>query len=500
MFPFVPFSLNRFRLTPVRVLPACALIGALLGAGSAAAANTSHDFNQLPEIGTAAASTLSIEKEMEYGDAYMRMLRASMPVISDPLLSEYIQDLGHRLVANASDVRTPFNFILIQNRDINAFAFFGGHVAIHSGLFLHARNESELASVMAHEIAHVTQRHLARSMEEQAKNSPATLAALIGSMMLAIAAPEAGIAAIHATTAASAQGQINYTRSNEKEADRIGIATLAKSGFDVQAMPRFFGRLADQYRYASKPPAMLLTHPLPESRITDSRSRAAQYAPHKVGTSARYQLARSRIIARYANLESDAALDWFDRELKKNDPTRRDALNYGKALVYIDAGQYQKAHALLDPLLAKDPTNRFYIDSATDLDLHQKHYDKAINRLKSALKSYPNQNVLNLNLANALQEANRNSESISILTRYTYDNPDDPNGWHLLAQAQAAVGRRDAELAARAELLALRGAWEKAIQMYIQASQIVEVNSLDQARYDARIDQLRLARQRFSNL
>ncbi|AJR07692.1 M48 family peptidase [Photobacterium gaetbulicola] len=477
--------------------PAYLLISALLGTSVAAPAN---DLSSLPDIGTAAAATLSIEKEMEYGDAYMRMIRASMPVISDPLLSEYIQDLGHRLVANANDVRTPFNFFMIQNRDINAFAFFGGHVAIHSGLFLHANTESELASVVAHEIAHVTQRHLARSMEDQARKSPATLAALIGSMMLAIASPEAGIAAIHATTAASAQGQINYTRSNEKEADRIGIATLSKSGFDVQAMPRFFGRLADQYRYVSTPPPMLLTHPLPESRITDSRSRANQFPARQVQTSQRYQLARARIVARYAGIDNNAALDWLERQARRGNAVMQDAVNYGKALVYIDSEQYEKAHALLDPLLAKEPNNRFYIDSATDLDLHQKHYERAIARLEAALKANPNNKVLRLNLANALQEADRSNESIPILTRYTYDNPNDPNGWHLLAQAQAANGRRDAELAARAELLALRGAWEKAIQLYIQASQIVEVNSLDQARYDARIDQLRLARQRVANL
>ncbi|MGF1702785.1 M48 family metalloprotease [Photobacterium makurazakiensis] len=483
-----------FRFTKA---PAFILISALLGTSFPASTNS---INSLPEIGMAAASTLSIEKEIEYGDAYMRMIRASMPVVSDPLLSEYIQDLGHQLVANASDVRTPFNFFMIQNREINAFAFFGGHVAIHTGLFLHANTESELASVVAHEIAHITQRHLARSMEDQAKKSPATMAALIGSLMLAIASPEAGIAAIHATTAASAQGQINYTRSNEKEADYIGIRTLAKSGFDVQAMPRFFGRLADQYRYASTPPQMLLTHPLPESRVTDSRERANQYPSNQVQESLRYELARARIIARYAGIDGNAALDWFERRLKRANGATRDALNYGKALVYIDTGKYQQAHALLDPLLAAEPNNRFYIDSATDLDLYEKQFDRAISRLENALKATPNHKVLSLNLAHALQEADRNNESIPILTRYTYDNPQDANGWHLLAQAQAANGRRDAELAARAELMALRGAWEKAIQFYIQASQLVDINSLDQARYDARIDQLRLARSRFANL
>lgn len=488
------FIINMFRFTKA---PIYLLLSALLGSGVTAQA---ENFNNLPEIGTTAASTLTIEKEMEYGDAYMRMLRASMPVIGDPLLSEYVQDLGHRLVANADDVRTPFNFFLIRNREINAFAFFGGHVAIHSGLFLYAKNESELASVIAHEIAHVTQRHLARSMEDQAKKSPATMAAMIGSLMLAIASPEAGIAAIHATTAASAQGRINYTRSNEKEADRIGINTLAKSGFDVQAMPRFFGRLADQYRYASTPPAMLLTHPLPESRISDTRNRANQYPARRVETSERYQLARARIVARFAGIDSEAALDWFNRQLKKVNGKQKAALNYGKALVYIDSGKYQQAREILTPLLKAEPDNRFYIDAATDLDIYENKFDQAITRLENALKANPNHSVLRLNLANALQKAGRSAESIPVLTRYTYDNSDDSNGWYLLSQGYANIGRRDAELAARGELMALRGQWDKAIQHYIEASQLVDVNSLDQARYDARIDQLRTARARFANL
>lgn len=205
----------------------------------------------------------------------MRMLRASRPIINDPLLNEYVSSLGHRLVANASDVKTPFHFFLIRNKEINAFAFFGGYVALHTGLFLYAQNESELASVVAHEIAHITQRHLARAMEDQARKSPLTIAALIGSLMLAVAAPEAGIAAAQATTAASIQSRINYTRSNEQEADRIGIDTLARAGFNPKAMPVFFGRMLEQYRYASKPPEFLLTHPLPESRITESRARAS---------------------------------------------------------------------------------------------------------------------------------------------------------------------------------------------------------------------------------
>ncbi|NAW68336.1 beta-barrel assembly-enhancing protease, partial [Vibrio sp. V28_P6S34P95] len=436
---------------------------------------------ELPDIGTVAGSTLTIDQERIYGDAYMRMLRNSKPIINDPVIHEYIDTLGHRLVANADDVKTPFTFFMIRDRNINAFAFFGGYVALHSGLFLHAQSESELASVMAHEIAHVTQRHLARSMEEQARRSPATMAALAGSLLLAIAAPEAGIAAITATTAGSMQSQINYTRSNEKEADRFGIATLAKAGFDVQAMPRFFGRLADEYRYASTPPPMLLTHPLPEDRITDSRARVQQYANIPVAPSLNYHLARARVVARYAGISSDAALDWFTRTQKKSPESIKDAFDYGRALVYLDTKQYKKAEPLLQALLITSPDNNFYLDAMTDLLIETTRTKEAQQQLAQALQQKPNNRVLIINYANALIKEERYADTTRLLQRYTHDNPNDSNGWNLLAEASHHQGNEPEELAARAELLALAANWNKAIQYYTQASQLASLGSLEQA-------------------
>jgi predicted Zn-dependent protease len=454
----------------------------------------------LPDIGTAAAGTLTIDQELIYGDAYMRMLRASKPVIHDPLLSEYVQTLGHTLVANANDVKTPFNFFMIRDRDINAFAFFGGYVALHSGLFLHANSESELASVMAHEIAHVTQRHLARSMEDEARRSPATIAALAGSLLLAIAAPQAGMAAITATTAGAMQTSINYTRSNEKEADRFGMATLAKAGFDVQAMPRFFGRLAEQYRYASTPPAMLLTHPLPEARLTDSRLRAQRYSPVRLGPSIEYHLAKARVIARYAGIDSAAALDWYARKMKKAPEALRPALEYGQALVYLDTNQLDKAEPILLKLLKQDALNEFYLDALSDLFIARQQPEKAIQMLKKALDKKPDNPVLTINYANALTENRAYNQALPLLQRYTHNHPQDINGWQLLAKASAEQGITDQELASRAEMFALRANWDKAIQYYTKASQLVELGSLKQARYDARIDELLVQREKFQSL
>ncbi|WP_428771811.1 M48 family metalloprotease [Vibrio sp.] len=474
----------------------CLCIAAILHSPANVLANPSD----LPEMGTAASSTLTIDQELIYGDAYMRMLRSSQPVVSDPVLNSYIDTLGHRLVANANDVKTPFTFIMIQDRNINAFAFFGGYVALHSGLFLHAQSESELASVVAHEIAHVTQRHLARSMEDQARRSPATLAALAGSLLLAIAAPQAGIAAMTATTAGSVQSQINYTRSNEKEADRFGIATLAKAGFEAKDMPKFFGRLADEYRYATKPPPMLLTHPLPEDRITDSRARAQNYPLRRLEPSLNYHLARARVVARYAGIDSKAAKDWLTRTENKVSESIKPAFRYGLALVDLDNRRYPEAKAALEALAKKDPYNEFYLDALTDLYIGQNQADKSVQMLADALKVKPNNPVLTINYANALIENNQAQQAVRVLQRYTHDNPNDTNGWHLLSEANIRLGNSDEDLAARAEVLALQANWDKAIQYYSQASQLAQLGSLEQARFDARIDQLIVLRERFLSL
>ena len=215
----------------------------------------------LPDMGTSAGSTLSIGQEMQMGDYYVRQLRGSAPLINDPLLVQYINGLGMRLVAHANSVRTPFHFYLINNDQINAFAFFGGNVVLHSALFRYSDNESELASVMAHEISHVTQRHLARAMEDQKRNAPLTWVGALGSILLAMASPQAGMAALTGTLAGSQQGLISFTRQNEEEADRIGMvnrvvpdAELMTATYDMartiaakpQQAVRFFRRAVYQ--------------------------------------------------------------------------------------------------------------------------------------------------------------------------------------------------------------------------------------------------------------
>ena len=450
----------------------------------------------LPDMGTSAGSTLSIAQELQMGDYYVRQLRGSAPLINDPLLVQYINGLGMRLVAHANSVRTPFHFYLINNDEINAFAFFGGNVVLHSALFRYADNESQLASVMAHEISHVTQRHLARAMEDQKNSAPLTWAGALGSILLAMASPQAGMAALTGTLAGTRQGMISFTQQNEQEADRIGIQVLQRSGFDPQAMPTFLEKLLDQARYSSRPPEILLTHPLPESRLSDTRNRANQMRPVVVQSSEDFYLAKARTLGMYNSGRNQLTNDLLDAWAKGN-VREQAAAKYGRAILFYEAKKYDDARNIIQPMLAQDAKNVWLIDLMTDIDLGQKRAPQAIARLQAANAAQSNNPVLQLNLANAYVEGNQPAQASKILNRYTFAHPDDPNGWDLLAQASAAQGLRDEELSARAESLALTGRLDQAIGLLSNASSLQKLGSLKQARYDARIDQLRQLQQRF---
>lgn len=470
------------------------LITALIAGQSAP--TLADAFDTLPDIGTSAGSTLSIAQENQMGDFYIRQLRASAPLINDPLLNQYINQLGMRLVNHADSVRTPFYFHLINNDQINAFAFFGGHVVLHSALFRYADDESQLASVVAHEISHVTQRHLARAMEDQKRSAPLTWVGALGSILLAMASPQAGMAALTGTLAGTRQGMISFTQQNEQEADRIGIQVLQRSGFDPKAMPAFLDKLLDQARYSSRPPEILLTHPLPESRLSDARNRANQMRPIVVQSSEDFYMAKVRVLGMYNSGKNQLTNDLLD-ELAKGNVRQHNAAQYGRALLAMQNNNNAQARLLLQPLLNAQPDNPWYLDLATDISLGENKASDAIARLNSA-KDLRNNPVLQINLANAYLQSNQPGPAVTILNRYTFAHPDDTNGWDLLAQAEAALNNRDQELAARAELLALQGQLDQAITTLSSASSQVKTGSLQQQRYDARIDQLRRLQQRFA--
>ncbi|MGO4892687.1 beta-barrel assembly-enhancing protease [Flavobacterium sp. W21_SRS_FM6] len=469
----------------------------LLGIGFTSHADNKK--NQLPEIGVVASSAISLDKELLIGDALMRQLRGQGPVISDPLLDEYIQDLGNRLVAQADDVKFSFKFFILNSPEINAFAFFGGHVGIHTGLIFNAKNESELASVLAHEVTHVTQRHIARSIEERQKSSPLQIASLLGSILLAVANPEAGMAAISASSAASQQASINYTRQNEKEADRIGIRILAQAGFDPNGASDFFSTLTEKNRLKSSSLAFLQTHPLPESRVADARSRALSYNTGPVPESLRFHLAKSRIIARYY-AKPQYNIEYFTASLDKQAYVFKEAAEYGLALSYLANEQYSQAQDIILRLLEKDPSNLFYLDVYTDIAIETKQFSAAISRLTNELAHAPRNQVLVLNLANALIKDKQYAKGISLLKDFLLINPNYLLAYELLGDAYRGNQQPLEMHQVKAEIFAQLAAYPRAIDELQSAYNFADTKQLEKQRIRARIEQFRDAQEKLRAL
>ena len=233
----------------------------------------------LPEMGDSAGALISPREEYQIGQAFFWRLQQTTDLIDDPEVSHYIQSLGNHLVTYSDDPTRQFTFFVVPDPSINAFAAPGGFIGMNSGLLLTADSEDEVASVMAHEIAHVTQRHILRSIERSQRMTIPKTAAMIAAALLGAMDPSAGSAAIMAVQAGDIQSQLDYTRANESEADNFGMQTLIKSGFNPEAMPSFFEKLQQASRYfgGSEVPEFLRTHPVTTSRIADARGRAIQY-------------------------------------------------------------------------------------------------------------------------------------------------------------------------------------------------------------------------------
>lgn len=491
-------TLKKITQSAIRIFQTLCL-SVLIGSASQSFAQSNGNRNDLPEIGVVASDAISLDKEQQIGAILMRQLRGQAPLVSDPLLEEYIQDVGNRLVVEAESVRFPFTFFLINNPEINAFAFFGGHIGVHTGLIYHANTESELASVLAHEIAHVTQRHIARRIQSQQRSSPLQIASMLGGILLALADTEAGIAAISASNAASQQAAINYTRSNEKEADRIGMRILSNSGYDPRAAASFFSIMAAKYRIRSKPPQFLLTHPLPESRIADARSRAASLPARRVPPSLSFHLAKARILARfYGNTKNNIL--YFENQIKKQEYVFRAAADYGLALSFMRAEDYVNADKIISRLMKYDPENLFYLDAATDIALGQEQFDIAIELLTKHAERTPRNRVLTLNLANAAMQQGDFAKATRLLKDYLLVNPDHLLTHQLLSDAYAENRQLLEMHQSKAEVYALVAAYPRAIDELQHAYNYAADRKLEKQRIRARIDQLREEQNRLKGL
>ncbi|WP_018690870.1 beta-barrel assembly-enhancing protease [Algicola sagamiensis] len=442
--------------------------------------------NRLPDLGGTALSTITIEKELIMGDIFARKARAALPIVYDPLLSSYIETIGNKMVAQADGVQFPFQFVWVRDNAINAFATFGGNITAHTGLVLNAQSESELASVIGHEIAHITQRHLARKIEKMNQRAPMTIAGLFSSLLLGIVNPSLGIAALQTTAGLTQQASITYTRGNEQEADRIGMQIMTNAGFDPHDASSFYTRMSDKYRAATKPPAFLLTHPLPDNRVSDIRLRAQQYKKHTRKPEYDFWLTKARIIARFSNSSEGHAKDTFRDWQKSTYPDIKFAGQYGLALLDVDHQRYQSAASHLKELFKLQPHNLFLIDTYTDLLTATKQYKTALAFLAKEYQLRPNEQVVTLNYANVAIHADQPERAIRMLKSFLLQKGENYLGYDLLTNAYRKAKHPAYANIYQAQSDAYLGRYQKAIQSLRQAKeQLDEDNFTEKKRIEA---------------
>ena len=443
--------------------------------------------NDLPSLGDASSGIVSPEQEHVLGRAWLSLLRGQVKQLSDPQLKDYVENSVYRLAETSQLQDRRLEFVLLDSPQLNAFAAPGGIIGVNGGLFIHAQTEAEYASVMAHELAHLSQRHFARGLEAQQRMQLPMMAAMLAGVVAAAAgAGDAGIAAIVSTQAAAIQAQRRFSRQNEQEADRIGIVNLERAGYDPRAMPSMFGRLMRQYRYDQKPPEFLLTHPVSESRIADTTNRAEQYAQGGTQDSLRYQLMRARTQLKFESTPGVGAKRF--RAMLDENP-EMDAARYGLALAQMKAGQLVDAASSLEPLLAKAPDDLTYNLAQVELDITANRLQQAQTRLQRLLQLYPGNYPVRQMHIDLLMERGETQQAERELDKLAEQRRRDPDIWYQVAEVRGLSGNIVGLHQARAEYFALVGDYDQAIEQLDLAKRRAS-NFQIGARIDARQKQL----------
>lgn len=467
-------------------IPACLglLLASLLFCSSVSVAE------ELPKLGDSTSAVVSPEQEFRLGRAWLRQLRAQVSIVQDPMIHEYLYNLVYRLAANSEIQRPQLETVVINSPEINAFAVPGGIIGLNGGLLLNARSEDELAGVIAHELAHLSQRHFARALERSQNASWAGLAALLASVVIAATAGgDAGMAALATTQAAAIESQLRFSRGNEQEADRIGMQTLARSGMNPGAMADFFEALQRTMRYSEIPPEFLLTHPVTESRITDARTRAARLPAQPSASSLEFSLMKMRAQVQFARDTSATINDLLTQ--RTSSPTLVEPLEYGLACAYLKANRLDEAQVSIDRLLKSRPERISYLATKAEILNQKGEYGPARQLLQQALKYSPDNYVLTTLYASALIKDNQAAEAVQLLRGQLTQHEAWPLLWSLLAEAYGKVDDRVGVHEARAEFYFLHGNTPRALEQLQFALPLAEKQFQVAARISARMDEMR---------
>ena len=440
----------------------------------------------LPDLGEVGAGDLSPIAERRVGEQAMREIRwREQAYVEDPEVEDYLTGLGLGLAAHAPAISQSFSFFAVRDASLNAFALPGGFIGVHTGLIVEARSESELAAVLGHEIAHVTQRHIAQMVGNQGRTGLIMLASLIVAILAAGSNSQAAEAAIATGSAAGIQSQLAFSRDFEREADRIGLQILSQAGFDVRGMSSFFERLQRGSRlYENHAPVYMRTHPLTTERIADIENRVQSIAYRQVPDSVSFRLVRAKLIAEGGDAHE------LETRLKLLDGEAPWVIGYARARAALTRGRPDAAIELLASL-GDHPDHAMFRSSMGDALRAAGRWQQAAAYYEEALKRFPDDRALFYGEAEALLGSGRPADASALLRTRLALNEGDIRLWSLLARARAAEGSSSGRHRAQAEVYRLQGALRAAVEQLELARKAGDADFYEASAIDSRMRILR---------
>jgi len=445
----------------------------------------------LPDLGEAAQAEFSPAMERRIGESVMLEIRRDPAWLDDPEVSSYLNRLGNRLSSQSEAGRQEFEFFALRDPTLNAFAMPGGYIGVHTGLILAAASESELASVLAHEISHVTQHHLARLINKSGQGQVTSLLALAVAILAARSSPDLAMGAAMAGQGAAIQNQLNYSRDFEREADRTGLGVMERAGFDIRGMSSFFERLQQSGRlYENNAPGYLRTHPLTTERLADMGNRI-QGRPYKqVADSLEFQLVRAKLRAQEGT-SRDAVVEFETRLKDRSFAGGEAAMHYGLAQASVRDGNLPAAERELSELRRLKTVSPMIETLAAQLRLKQGDAAGAVKILRAAQPRYPQERAIAYGLVESLLEARQPEDAIKFTEDELVSYPSDARMHGLQAKTYSLLGKRLQQHRAQAEAYALLGRLPAAVEQLELAQKAGDGNFYEQSQVDARLRELK---------
>lgn len=445
---------------------------------------------QMPDLGSPADAILSKSDEAQIGRAIMHQIRRSGQLVEDPQITEYVNEIGHRIAAQSNNGDYKFTFFVVDDPTINAFALPGGFIGVHTGLIEATRTEDELAGVLAHEVAHVTQRHIARAIHANSRQSLLSTMIMLGALVAGAAGAGSDVmqGAIAVAQGSQAQSQINFTRSNEYEADRIGISALADAGFDPQGMASFFevmSRTNTPQEYRT--PEFLRSHPVSTSRIAEARGRARDYPRIQTTDSKNYGVARARLLVGRQET-TEQAVEYFERQPYEY---MSDAQRYGMAVAYLGDGQNRAANRIFEELANREPEVIAYHIGLAESQLAMERIDESVATYERALELFPRNVPLTIEYADALLRLGQPEYAHKILLDLLNNTPPTPEQVRLIATAADRAGEFAEANYYMAEYRFMIGDLVGGVTFLQRALSTPDLQEIQRIRFEARIDFIR---------